>query len=425
MTKNIYLSNINVYKILLGNIFAQSLPFLVSPLLSRLFSPSDYALLGLMLASSNVLFEIYTLKYDRTILIEPNRYVSINLLYLCLMLSFLMMIFFISIFSFTHFFSHIKNIHNQIHLLSLILPVITYAMSSVMAINNWFQKNNNYNVVVLIKIIQMLLITITSLFFGYIKLNNGLVIAYTIGWLLTFLFYMYYFYQYNFGFRFLNYELLFNGLKKYKAYPIFNTIPSMLYIIAISLPFYIIPYYFGEESSGYFNFCKQIILVPLGFVGGSFAQVYLKKFADNRNYNKPIFYILFKNMLLPILFIFFIVNFVIMLYGKELFSIVFGDKWIYAGVISEIYVLSATTQMIALALSSVFPALNAIKLESIFKIFYFVLILIALVFIPHQNIFEFVTYYTSIEVFYFTIYSLVSIFMTIKFDKTLNVDAKN
>lgn len=425
MIKNIYLSNINVYKILLGNILAQSLPFLFSPLLSRLFSPSDYALLGLMLAGSNILFEIYTLKYDRTILIEPNRYVSINLLYLCLILSFLMMIFFISIFSLTHFFSYIKNIHNQIHLLSLILPVITFAMSSVMAINNWFQKNNNYNLVVLIKIIQMLLITFTSIFFGYFKLNNGLVIAYTIGWLLTFLFSMYYFYQYNFGFKFLNYELLFNGLKKYKSYPIFNTIPSMLYIIAMSLPFYIIPYYFGEESSGYFNFSKQIVLVPLGFIGGSFAQVYLKKIADKRNQNKPIFNTLLRDMLLPILFIFFIANFTIMLYGKKLFSIVFGAKWMYAGAISEIYVLSATTQMLALALSSVFPALNAIKLESIFKIFYFLLILVALIIIPHQNILEFVTYYTSVEVFYFIIYCLVSIFLTIQFDKTLIIYGKN
>ncbi len=363
MTDNL---NKKVYLLFFGVAIAQLIPFLFSPVLSRLYSPGEYALLGIMLVSSNVLFEVFTLKYDRTIVVSSNRILSLNMLYLCILIALIfstvLLLFFLSF----NFVDKFKTIHPHIDSLKIILPLITFQMAVVTAINYWFQRQQNFKEIVYIKIIQMTSITAISVILGMIHLINGLILGYFIGWFIAFMYGIIQLIKTKASPFYIKKSLMIYGLSKYKDYPLFNIFPSLMYVLAFSFPHYLVNYYYGNVNGGYFNMCKQMTLVPLGFVATSFSQVYIKKITDKVNHKQALLP-LFKNIILPLLFIALGLSVIIGIYGRELFYYLLGEQWAVAGEFSQIYIFSAVMQMVYMSLSIIFPAMHIIKAESLIK----------------------------------------------------------
>lgn len=421
--KKYFLNNKSVLKLIAGNTIAQAIPLLVSPLLSRLYAPSEYALLGLLLAGSNVLFEIYCLKYDRPVVVESNKSYSLNILFLCFIISLSFTVLLLLFFSSTDIFSRFDKIDN-VQIFSYVLPLITFFMSTVTAVYYWFQREQNFRMIVISKIIQMGSISGFSILFGYLYLKNGMVYGYLMGWFIVFLLVMLYGFKYDFELKELSAKRMREMFKKYIVYPKYNIATSVLYVAGLSFPYYYVPYLFGEEPAGYFNLCKQMLLVPLSFIGASFAQVYFKKISNNFNNNTPVFPVV-REMLVPLLLVFVISNVVISTVGHNIFGIVFGSRWENSGEMARIYIISATTQMISMAMSVVFPSMKLIKLESILKLIYFVSIMAVCVLISYNNINTFLIYYTVLEFIYFLICITLCIIIIKKFDKNLEKNAVN
>ncbi|MCX7729521.1 MAG: hypothetical protein N2203_08630, partial [Bacteroidia bacterium] len=178
----------DLLRLLSGHVIAQIIALLFSPILTRIYNPTDYALLGIMLASSNVLFEFYTLKYDRTIVISSKKIISINLLFLCLIISFLMTLITLVINYYLIDYNALYKLHPQISILKYILPIITFFMAIVTSYYFWFQRISKYDSIAVNKIFQITIISLLSLLLGIFNIQNGLVVGYFIGWLFTFIF---------------------------------------------------------------------------------------------------------------------------------------------------------------------------------------------------------------------------------------------
>jgi O-antigen/teichoic acid export membrane protein len=92
---------------------------------------------------------------------------------------------------------------------------------------------------------------------------------------------------------------------------------------------------FEKGVLGLYDLSFRMLRVPIAVIGASIGQVFLKKAVDLRNDGKAIFPLLKKTMFL--LFLVSIVPFsIIMFFGTDIFSLVFGEEWSEAGYYTQI-----------------------------------------------------------------------------------------
>jgi|GEM_PF-3615474 len=398
--RQLYISNKQVVFLASGLAIAQAIPLLFSPVLSRLFTPDDYAILAILIAMLNIIYEITTLRYDRAIVIAKSNESAKNILFACF---FITLIVGLLIFPFsTHVYSDylIEDDPSSLQILSYLTPFILTFMGMTMASGFWFQRIKAHKVIVANKIVQMSSITFISVLLGYWGIKNGLVWGYFIGWTILFLFTFFQLFRTKVNpLTDFDLPLLKSSLKEHNVFPKYNTLPGLFNAMAMSLPVFIIIDYYGTNEGGNFNMCRQMLLLPVGFISSSFSQVYYRRITEAKEEGKKIFPLL-KQMLFPVIYISIPMLLSIYFFGPEIFSWVLGSNWLLSGEYASIYVFATVVQFFALCLSIVFPVLGLIKAESLFKGLYFLLIC-GLFLVKIEDSKNFVLYYSIIEVLLF------------------------
>ena len=76
----------NIGKLLSANVFAQAIGILVYPILTRMYSPEDFALLNLFVSIASILSLVSTAEYQYAIVLPSEEKKSCSLVHLCLLL---------------------------------------------------------------------------------------------------------------------------------------------------------------------------------------------------------------------------------------------------------------------------------------------------------------------------------------------------
>lgn len=123
--------------------------------------------------------------------------------------------------------------------------------------------------------------------------------------------------------------------KNYLDFPRIN-LPHALIDLSkeLFIAFYMIMT-FEKEVLGLYDLSFRMLRVPIAVIGASIGQVFLKKAVDLRNDGKAIFPLLKKTMLLLFLVSIFPFS-IIMFFGTDIFSLVFGKEWSEAGYYTQI-----------------------------------------------------------------------------------------
>ncbi|MGJ8682398.1 oligosaccharide flippase family protein, partial [Paraglaciecola sp.] len=125
-------------------------------------------------------------------------------------------------------------------------------------------------------------------------------------------------------------------IKKFKQLPRFRLPHALINNLSQMAPLILLTYYFGIKEAGYFVLTRTVLMVPVNLLGKAVYDVSYPKLSADFS-RKPITKYLYLSTfglmacsLLPILLLVF--------FGEELFSFVFGDAWstsgIYAGCIA-------------------------------------------------------------------------------------------
>ena len=190
--------------------------------------------------------------------------------------------------------------------------------------------------------------------------------------------------------------------------------------ISLFLPVLIINKFYSEEYTGYYDLSRQILALPLALISTSVSQVLLQKIAEHKNkHNLVTLFIIKLSSILLGLSIF--GGTIVYFNGPQLFSFVFGNEWEISGEITKILIFSYGIKFIVSPLSAIFISLERIKISSTWQIFYFGLIC-TLFLLEYINIEEFLSYYVIIDIFCYSIYYILIIITTKKYDRQLKND---
>lgn len=122
---------------------------------------------------------------------------------------------------------------------------------------------------------------------------------------------------------------------RYRRFPLVSTWAFLIANISRESPIWILMFFFDPLITGMYALGQRVLNVPAQMLGESLAKVFLQKCAEDRSNNKDVT----KNtlrLLKMLIYIIFPGTVVLVLFGEDLFSIVFGSKWRDAGIYAAI-----------------------------------------------------------------------------------------
>jgi O-antigen/teichoic acid export membrane protein len=144
---------------------------------------------------------------------------------------------------------------------------------------------------------------------------------------------------------------------RYRDFPIYRTPQMLINAVSRNLPTLVLAAYFGAPAAGFFAICKQTLSMPTQLIGKSVADVYYPRLAKAIQEGHSITGLLIKAFvglaavgLVPFATVFF--------FGPWLFSFVFGDEWAMAGEFARWIALSEYAVFISRPCTVVSPALQ-------------------------------------------------------------------
>lgn len=321
----------DIFTAFTGTSISQIIPILAAPILSRIYTPSDYGLLGIYMSITAILFVFVTFQYSQSIILTKTKEEEINTLALCLI--FILSFTFLTatlliIFNFFQF-----NFFTQAKLgfWLYFIPFSIFLNGVNTILTKLLNKYQKYKALSFSQISSSVSITVFSLFFGFIlKSHEGLFIGFLIGQLSKFILLIINIKDIHFHYQSITTLALKKVLIRYKKFPIYSIPTEFLFGWTDQMPIYFFNSFFNTAVVGNFNYGKRMVSLPISFITSSVGNVFAQKAAEEVNKNgecKKLFISTLKMLALPILPIFIILA----IFAPFIFSFVFGNKWTSAG----------------------------------------------------------------------------------------------
>lgn len=389
----------------MGTIIAQIITVGVSPLLTRIYLPEDYAALALFYAIASSLAPGISGRYDLAIVVTKNQQDSQILLGLAFWIAGILSILLFVILLFSY--ETLKGFLNAAQLGGWLLftPVALFIAAYSTSLRYYANSQKNYSLLSRVSIIQASIVAILSLTLGLIGLGEaGLISASLCGAVLIFVYLIYCYrntlkninWHWNQEMRYL--------ARRYKDYPLFNAPTSFLDGILLALPIFFLTKYFPEAVVGYYALLTRVASAPLSFIAGAISQVNLKKMAElihsgtgGTAYLRKITLVMAAIVLLPTLFF--------MTMGPDLFAFVFGENWRVAGELLVILMPSLALRFVVSPLSGALLSTGHVRLGSAWQVIAFLVTLIVFVIVaPHATTKDFFYAILITDLFIYALY---------------------
>jgi O-antigen/teichoic acid export membrane protein len=401
----------NLAKILSATVLAQAISLAFSPILTRLYMPEAFGFLAFVLSVSNPFSSFSTFRLEQAVVLPKDKLEAKEIANTVIFLNtfFSILLFIIIIF-------WGQQIFQKGNSLLIFIPLIVLVSGFQMPLNSWLQREKKFNQIAQGKIFQAISISIFSILFFWYHAAYGLLLGYLAGWAV---YAVYMFYQsHKNGFSFIYSNILVSiksVLKNYKEFPLYHVIPSVAVSFTLSIPIYYFNTYYSEAEIGWFNFSRQLLIVPVSLVTAAFSQVYYARVVELKNHSKKIFPEFKK--LIQILILIAGVMTIIFAFGSEiLFEKIFGKNWVVAGQYASILVFSTAFQLIVWPLNTIPVALGKIKFNSLFQLLHFLLTL-SLFFLKNISAIDFIYFVVLVDVIFYSIYFIFIVYQIKAQDK--------
>lgn len=317
-----------------GSVLSQSIPILISPLLTRLFDSSQFGELAIFLSILNICVAIANGKYSSSLLLPEKKEDINNLVFLNIIISV----------CFTAFLYVLIFLNNQFSVFELAirnsflygLPLVVFVVSIqqvYLSLSNKFEK---YKSIAISKTTQSLTSSASNISLGYLQFGSvALVCSSTLAFI-TSTFYLLRNSGFEFSFKDVSKSRVKNLAVKYKDFPLYTMPQSLLYQLVVQVPVFFIQDVYTVSILGFYALSKRVLTVPSNIISASIGQVYYKQASDFFINNKKDE--LFKTTRKAIVSIFFITSIIalsVYSFLPDLFSFFFGVDWKEAGVISQ------------------------------------------------------------------------------------------
>lgn len=364
----------NVAKLVSGTTVAQSIPFLVLPLITRLYTPSDFASLEQYMMLVEILIVPATLKYEFAIMHPKEDEDAKQLLYFVILFCFSVSLLY-SLIGFLIAPSASGLFDNPDAL--IFVPMVgagVFFLGIYLSFNYWFSRKKQYGLLGSNKVIETASAEAGKIGYWYVGLNNlGLVYGFLTGrFAVAIAFFARFRRQTKTSlFRFQK-DRLKALLKEHMNYPKYVVLSSVVGRSTAWMHIFLFSLYF-EPVVGLIALARRLAHAPLGIISQSFSQVFYQKISEVEDPDKLLR--IHTAALQPLVAFGVLIIAVVLMLPQNTFSIIFGEKWGVAQPYVEILIFWFVANFISTCFSFILLRLKKQKQMLFLDTLHFILVL--------------------------------------------------
>ena len=337
LTKGVFFRNVTT--LMSGTALAQVIPVLLSPVLTRLYSPEQYGTMALFTALVGIFSVVATFRYELSIMLPEKDSDAVNIIVLSLILNFsLSIILLIITFLFNERFTDLLN-DPEISGWLYFVPVMVFLIGVFQSMHYWLSRKKHY------KKLSAALISRSgikgSAQVGVIYVLPGIGTAGLIGgaifgqFVSTIIIVQQSLRQISSAFQKVSFKRITELAKKYKNFPVINTSHALANTLSSNLPVMLLTSFFSSKVAGLYSLALMAVMLPTGLVSNAIGQVFYQRISDA--YNKKESLYPYTVRLVKGLFFVSIIPFgLLFLLAPSLFGLIFGGQWTEAGLYTRI-----------------------------------------------------------------------------------------
>lgn len=265
-----------------GTAFAQALGVLVLPLITRLYSPEEFALFAVYTSIVGILTVAICLRFEIAIPLPEKDEDALSLFMLSLLSNILLTtLLAVVIFFFQEsIFTLIQQ--PQLKPYQWLIPIGVFLAGLYSSLQYWATRKKQFNTIAQTRMTQAVSSSAVQigagyLSFGVIGLLFGQIINFSAGIVRLFI-------SFSKETKHLINQISITKLKenwkKYDKFPKYSTFESLANIMAIQLPVIIIAAVAIGPEAGYLMLAMKVLAIPIGLIGGAVSQVYLSNASE-------------------------------------------------------------------------------------------------------------------------------------------------
>lgn len=363
----------SVATLTMGTTIAQGLQLLISPILTRLYTPDDFGLLALFVSIVSLLSVVATGKYELAIILPKKEGTARKIVRLCVLILVISFIVWTLLFYFGQkgilYFLKDKRISFWFYF----VPVTVFLFSAFEVYKYYCIRHKAYRAVSESSVLKAGTASIIPLALGFgntgaLGLILGYILSFCTGNIRLFKVFL------KHGMPDENKSYRYQDLKyvagRYKKFPRL-TMPSLLINSAsVQLPVFVFSAFFSSAVVGFYSMTQRILRLPLTVIGTAVGQAYFQKANEYKlqpEHLKNLTWGLYKKLLLTGV----LPLGILLFFGREIFGFVFGKDWVVLGDYAQALGLWYFLVFISSPLSNLFFVLERQKEGLIFHIISF------------------------------------------------------
>ena len=354
-----------------GSVSAQLVLLLASPILTRLFTPTDFGIFALFVAVSSILGMIANGRYEIAILLPDKDEEGFQIFQLCL--------WFTSIFTLISFFGFwglqrydwFQN--SSISDYWWLLPLAIFFQGTIKTFIYYLNRHKKYLQISKGRLFGGIGLTAASIGLGSMAFGAiGLILGKLIGHIVELLIYLLAMLRKSQNTvsskRTTNISELITIAKKYSNFLKFSTLEGLLNTFFKQIPVFGLTTFFGDALAGHYDLGHKVLGKPVGITGSSIGQVFSQEAAKMNNENPNKIRPFFQKNLKTMFWLVLPATILVMLLSPILFPIIFGAEWSTSGVYAKWLMPFFAVTFLKAPLSFIIDIKNKLKQNLLFEI---------------------------------------------------------
>lgn len=319
-----------------GGVVAQLISFLVEPVLTRIYTPEEFALFAQFISITTIFSVVATARYELAIMLPSNRRSSINILALSVLISFFVGILVLLLLILLGDKLVLIYQTDKLQVYMWIAPFSVFVAGVTQALNYWMLRYEQFSTISIGRVVQSVSNAMGNVGLGVLKWSTwGLIASYIVGQLLSLFVFLRTFLKKDYKtLKFVQRDEMKSMAKEYSDFPKINTWHAFTDIFQQSLVIMLLSYFFTAEDVGYYSRTYRLLIAPLALIGSSMGQVFFQRASKYVHEQQSLRPFVLKNVLLISAFaipLFLLIIF----FAPWLFEWFLGKGWDKAGVMAQ------------------------------------------------------------------------------------------
>lgn len=371
----------NIIILVGGTAFAQLIAFLTIPIITRIFGPEAYGVLGVFKAVVAIFVPIAALTFPIAIVLPKNKKVAKRIVTLSLYVTVIVSIVILIILLL--FYQYIISVFNieELGLFIFLLPIVTLMGGIAQVLEQWSIRKTDFKKIARATAYQAIIVNGGIILLGLISPSAKVLISMeSLKSLIKSFLIAYKDIRLNSIIKIMTFNLrsLIITSKKFKDFPIYRAPQVLSNSIGQNIPILLLTAWFGPIIAGFYTLSRTVLGVPSQLIGKSIGDVLYPHISKSHNENKNI-----TNILIKYTFYLAMIGIVpfgtIFILGPPIFSIVFGEQWTEAGEVARWISLWSYCLFINIPSIKTLPVISAQAFHLKFTILMFIISTLSMV----------------------------------------------